>query len=213
MHRIKVLGIAALALFAIAAISASSAMALPEYSVSSTFTGTSGASTLETVKSGTTIECSKDKNSGSVTGKSGSGKFTVDFEGCKSGAAACNSEGDKKGTILSEGTTTLGYISKSAKTVGVLIKTTEVKISCGEGALLAQVKGELICPITPVNTDTTSYTQKCEKSAKGVQTPQKFEGSEKSEHLETSFGGAAFEESSLVTEEKLTNATLGEIKA
>lgn len=216
MHRIKLVGIAAIALLAVAAFAATSAMALPEYSTSSTFTGSSGASTLETVKSGSTISCTADTNSGSVTGKSTSGTFKVEFTGCVSGAGAkCKSEGAKAGTILSSGTTTLGYINKttSPKQVGVLLKTETVKINCGEGALIAEVKNKFICPITPVNTDTTSYTQKCAKSAKGVQTPKKFETSEENEFLETSFGGATFEESSLVTEEKLTNATLGEIKA
>lgn len=216
MHRIRLVGLAAISLVAIAAVAASSAAALPEYSVSSTFAGTSGSSTLETVKSGTTISCTADTNSGTVTGKTASGTFKVEFTGCMSGVAKCKSELSKKaGAILSSGTTTLGYIntSTSPRQVGILVKTETIKINCGEGALLAEVDGELICPITPVNTDTTAYTQKCEKSAKGVQTPKKFQTSESNEFLITSFGGGTFEESSLVTEEKLTNATLGEIKA
>jgi hypothetical protein len=222
------MGLAVLALLAVAAVSAASASAaLPEYSASSTFTGTSGVSTLETTKSGTTIVCQKDTNSGAVTAKTGSGTFTVDFAECKSGAANCSSEilnskketeKDAKGIILTKGTTTLGYITRKPVSVGVLLKTETVKISCGEGALLAEVKGELICPITPVNSDVTAYTQKCAQSAKGVQSPKKFENTETEkfpeEFLLTSFnGGKTFEESSLVTEEKLTNATLGEIKA
>lgn len=212
MHRIRLTAIAVSAVAGAAAVVASSATALPEYSVSSTFVGTSGMSTL--ALKGLVITCTADTNSGGVTGKASSGTSKVESTGCASGSGAkCKSENAaKSGLIVSGGTTTLGYISKAAKTVGALLKLETVKIDCGEGVLLAEVKDRLICPVTPVNADTTSYTLKCEVTEAG-QTPKKFETSEDKEFLEGSVGGGTFSEATLRTEEKLTNATLGEIKA
>jgi len=209
MHRLKVLGLAMLALVAVSAVaSASASAALPEYSATATLSGTSGVSTLTTVGSSTTIVCKKDKFTGTTTGSSKASTFKVTFEECEAGGAKCKT-GETAGIITSEGTGTLGYISKEAKTVGVSLAPKEVVITCG--VLKAKVKGTFICAVTPVNTSTTSFKQKCEVSSKGVQKISKFEGGS-AQSLEATFS-TTFEQAALETEEAITASVAGEIKA
>ncbi len=216
--RIKMLGLALVAVFAMGAVIASAASAaLPEQLPSTgTFTGTSGASTFET-KSGEKVKCSSDAIAGEITGPKTS-KSKITFKGCEAFGFKCNSSGAGSGEIVLNVTGELVYIMKATKEVGLLNTLTgELTIKCSAFQTL-KVKGSTLCPITPVNTKTTKYKVVC-KATKGVQEPINYEpGSEliKAPITETKGEGLKtfpFEQSGLTGTDELTFSTEGEIMA
>ena len=215
--RIRMIGLALVAVFAMAAIVASAASAaLPEQvPAAGKFTGTSGASTFET-KSGEKVKCSSDAIAGEITGAKTS-KSTITFKGCEAFGLKCNSSGAGSGEIVLNVTGELVYIMKSTKEVGLLnTLSAELTIKCSAFQTL-KVKGSTLCPITPVNTKATKYKVVC-KETKGVQEPVNYEpGSEliKAPITETKGEGLksfAFEQSGLTGTDELTLPE-GEIKA
>jgi hypothetical protein len=122
MKRLKLLGLALIAIFALSAMATTAAFAenpliLPNPTAKEplTFTSESVKGTkpkLETTK-GTEIKCEKAKNSGSFT-TGDAGTIEIDFEGCSTPVGAenvsCNSPGDKKGIILLNATNGNGDI-------------------------------------------------------------------------------------------------------
>jgi hypothetical protein len=112
MKRLKLLGLALIAVFALSAAVTAVASAelvsfLPTGSAASpvTFTAKSGAGKLETLGGGK-IECASDKGTGEVT-SSDAGHFVVEFEGCKNptlGVSCADlSHTDAQGVIKVEG--------------------------------------------------------------------------------------------------------------
>jgi len=215
--RIRMIGLALVAMFAMSAIVASAASAaLPEQvPATGKFTGTSGASTFETLKE-EKVKCTSDAITGEITGAKSS-KATITFKGCEGLGLKCNSEGAGSGEIVLKVTGELVYIMKSTKEVG-LINTLEkeLTIKCTAFQTL-KVKGSTLCPITPVNTKTTKYKVVC-KMTKGMQEPANYEpGSELiiAPFTETKGEGLkkfAFEQSGLTGTDELTLPE-GEIKA
>ncbi len=207
--RIRMIGLALVAVFAMGAIVASAASAaLPEQlPATGTFTGTSGASTFET-KSGEKVKCTSDTIAGEITGAKTS-KSKITFKGCEAFGLKCNSSGAASGEIVLNVTGELVYIMKATKEVGLLnTLTAELTIKCSAFQTL-KVKGSTLCPITPVNVKTTKYKVVC-KETKGVQEPVNYEpGSEliKAPITETKGEGLksfAFEQSALTGTDELT---------
>jgi hypothetical protein len=217
--RIRTVLLAIVAVFAMSAIaSATASAALPEQSpATGKFTGTSGASTFET-KSGEKVTCKEDKISGESTSvKTSTSKIT--FKGCEAFGLKCNSSGAGSGEIVLNVTGLLVYISETEKKVGLInTLTAELTIKCTAFQTL-KVKGSTLCPITPVNTKTKTYSVVCTE-VKGVQQPTEY-FNEKKEKVkapitETKGEGLksfAFEQSGLAGTDSLTFEKEGEIKA
>lgn len=177
MRRFAVVGAALLAVLALTAIAASSALAaLPEFLPGSgvTITGTSGKGALQ-IKGGGTIKCEKDVPLGEINGAK-TAAIDVHFEGCKAIGFAANSVGDAAGVILVKGTGTLCYLSKAAKTVGLSVEvspTLQIEVPTAKQKI--EVKGTIIGEAKPVNSSKTTgevvFTQK-----EGVPGIEKCEG-------------------------------------
>lgn len=209
MQSIRTAGIGVLlaAAAAVAAIAAPAASALPEFSApfSKTFTATSGAALLETVK-GVKTTCKTDTASGEVNGPQ-SGTIQIIFTGCKMGKVPCNTPGIAPGTIAT-GVLSIrfGYLSKAKKTVGAdVIEPAGLPMltyGCGS-ATFVKVIGSVVGQVTPVN---TLVTPPAVFKLKFAQTLgfQKFTNLEASpvDILESSFGGP-FETTGLANNESL----------
>ncbi len=219
MKRMRLIGLALVALFAMGALaSASASAALPEFSPAKgvTLTGTSGKAVLETLGGGTKVECSGGSSGGEITGEKTVSKVKITFTGCKSAGFACTSGSDPSGTLLTnELTGTLGYISKANKEVGILFKPTTgkefIEFNCVGGIVKVKVLGLLICPITPVNLVVKEYTLKCEQK-EGDQKPTKFEGGEV-EVLKTAINGGEEQDSAEEATAKVVTNVASEILA
>jgi hypothetical protein len=85
------------------------------------FKGESGKTTVEAVGAEPNLVCTKDTNSGEVTGEK-TIKITLDLEGCKEGAFAAQSLGDAKEVVLMSISGELCYINEVAKEVGLYSK-------------------------------------------------------------------------------------------
>jgi hypothetical protein len=172
----KVMGLCLVAAFAMSAVAAATASATkPEFRFSGTktqFSSKSGATTFTQKVSGTseengaTFKCEKGVDTGEVEGASGTDKATnivILLLDCSSTVVAktftCTTPGQEAGVIKTsvlEGQ--LGYISESAKTVGLVLKpkspaTLFAEFECTKGTekIAVKVRGELIGKVTPVN--------------------------------------------------------------
>ena len=151
MQRLKILGVALMAVFALSALASTTASAavvvLPE--VEEKWTGESGKGTLETLKALASVVCQKDKSEGTFEAKKPLGLFHITFEGCKAaGLIACTGLGEAKEVILSLGTAhlvfdKLGKVLSEAG-VGVLFLLEPVHFECGSGKLFV-VTGQVLC--------------------------------------------------------------------
>lgn len=153
MQRLKLLGLALIALVALSAIGASSALALenpellpnPTAAAPAVFSIKSGAGELQS--SLANIKCKADTAKATFT-SAREGTTTIDFTGCTVGGEECHSLGDSSGTILVNnakitlvdvllGGTTLG--------LGLLVQlTNEVHIECKGIVGLVLVKNAVI---------------------------------------------------------------------
>jgi hypothetical protein len=187
----------------------SASAALPEFlPASGTFLSTSGAGKLET-SNGTVVECSSDKDKGTINGSESAANVLVTFHGCKSSGFACTSASEPSGLITTkELAGLLGYISKTSKTVGLdlapLTGTEFVEFNCAGGIVKVKVKGSVIGGVTPINTQSTSGTLTYVKAAgKGKQELTKLEGGAV-DLLETSKNGGTAEGSAIETTDTIT---------
>jgi hypothetical protein len=210
--RLKVLGLVFVVALAVGgALSGSaSAVGLPQFSVETKFTGSSGRSKF--VLSGAEVTCSKGTSEGSpVTGQGGS--LTLAFRECKLGGSECHSLGDAREVILLTGAYVL--VRLKAEDPGVLLALEETHIECALLSTLVLLRGEVLGLITPFRTKTTRYTDN-EKLKEGKQEFTEYEnsvGEKEAVSLEGSINGGEFkavtEES---TENTLTTATETEIE-
>ena len=92
MRRVRVTELRLIGIFAVRAVTAATALALPEFTgpFPNGFTSTSKASLLE---------CTTDTNVGKITGPH-SGEIQITFTGCKLGATPCNTPAAAPGTIV-----------------------------------------------------------------------------------------------------------------
>ena len=153
MTRIRIIGLALAAVFALSAVAASEAMAAPEFSKEKdTFKTTSGESVLRGGL-GSTIKCKKDTGEGELTGKT-TLNAKVTFEGCSGEILGKKCAETISSTLVG----TLGEVAKSEaeSEVGLLFKPKSgafAEFKCGttnisvEGSVAGEVK-----PIHELNT-------------------------------------------------------------
>ncbi len=172
---------------------------LPQFTVETKFTGTSGKGKLNLT--GAEIKCEEDTSEGSPTSKL-LGKFTIDFKKCTLGGKECHSEGDAEGVILTTGEYHLVRLGLGK--AGLWFLVNPVKITCKFLSTKTEVKGNVLGGITPINTKTTKY-EIAVNVIEGKQEFTKFENDELLQEpakLEGSVNGGAFKEA---TEESAEN--------
>lgn len=181
MQRLRILGIALVAIFALSAIVSATASAefpeilpVPTPTAPLTFTSeTVGGSKpiLETTK-GVKIECAKATNKGEFTSQD-LGTATIDFEGCESKGAKCKAEGDVNGTILLKTDIDLVDFKKGAELLlGLEILpleggTNKLIITCG--ILKVEVKGSVIGRVHVKSLEKTKHATVLFTQTKGEQ--------------------------------------------
>jgi hypothetical protein len=173
MKRVNLLGLALVAVFALMALAATSAFALPENlpQVKKTWTGKNDGESKPELESltGTKVRCEKSKGTGEDTSDT-TGKFTIDFEECSTPSffnAKCNTSGDATGIILSTGTYHYVYDTLSPLGVAVLFLPNETVFECST-FLKTKVKGSLVCLILEPTSSKLTHLFHCEQS-KGEQ--------------------------------------------
>ena len=199
MKRIKVTGLALVAVFAVSAVAAASALAVPVEPVwklantaEKQFTGSSGQAVLSTAN--TTVTCTSSvQNAGEgevvASGSSTVAKVTIHFLGCKSGTKKCKSTspvGATEEIITNVLKGALGYVhSKAEREANMALTETGLDLSPETAASFAEFKCEtlgtnkvtgdvdgLITPVdTPVKVTPTQehFTLTYETTAPGKQ--------------------------------------------
>jgi len=195
MKHLKVLALAAIATMAVMALvgtataAASQPKAEPEggaFPVS--FTGTSGAGTLETVSEGgsvRTVSCTADTSSGEVNSATTVKNVKVKFTGCTTtgpfgNAWTCTSSGAASGEVLTVALKgSLNYLKSGSSEVGIVLSpesgSSFASFTC-RGVFLSEnlsVGGSVIGKLTPVNTLTSGFTLSFSQSA-GHQSPETY---------------------------------------
>jgi hypothetical protein len=224
MRKLRILGVALVALFVVGAVSAATSsavlpIALPLATSANPvkFVDKSGAGTFRTL-GGTIVTGTSDESTGEYL-STALGEFDVLFLGAKSSGFACTGLPDTvSGSILTLGTFHLVYLLwLTAKHVGVAFLINEVHFTCG-GIILARVRGCLIGLILPVNTQvaTTGHytvTLKQTTPTSGDQEYTTYLNEENngsvSCNLEASTGTGAFESAAEETVEEIEKATQG----
>jgi hypothetical protein len=180
---------ATLVLGAVAASAASAA--LPEFQKGGaalteavTFTATGGESSMETA-GGVAGSFTSSSFAGEIKPSGEIAHVTVTFAGNNSGYPCVNTTG---GLVTKELKGTLGYLSKTSKTVGSLLTpVAQPFATCKHGSVKGELDGSLLGRITPVDTASTHFTITYNETA-GVQALEKFEGSEVLHDLEVNLG-------------------------
>jgi hypothetical protein len=177
MHRLRVVGLVVLAVFAVAAVTvgvASAAnMTLPEFVTKTSWTGSSTAGVLKA--SGVEIKCKSGTNSGEMEASRKLGTFDIDFKECSSEITGgkCTSEGDAEGIILTEGTWHLVLTTKSGTDVHLIwFLVKEFKTNCN--GVIITTKGNVLGEITPANKLTKAYKIKVETTGSGSTLAQEY---------------------------------------
>jgi hypothetical protein len=210
MTKIRIIGMALLAVFCLSAVVASSALAVEkkgeivnskgEAPKLNKFTGESAnAGKLETV-AGSKIECTKTKVSGTILSKTtGESKFT--FTGCVTTGKKCNSVSPlgKEGEVITN-VSLLGANESKTNPKGEkdFIKNTtteETSIECGTTKITIKKGGSLLVKVLKENFLSTENEFEAAGS-KGVQTPELAAG--QGTHLQAKFlGTGVFENASI----------------
>lgn len=174
--RIRTLGLALVAVFAMGATGSATASAAsqPEIvnsagktPVKTGFTSTSEASTFET-KSKEAVTCKKDTNKGKITGSS-SDEATISFTGCTGPLGLkCKTEGAKAEEIVLKVESKLVWLNKNEKTEPGedLVLPSELTIKCTSTLFseMLKVKGSTLCPITPFEKLSPTLTLTCKQT-------------------------------------------------
>jgi hypothetical protein len=231
MKRIRIVGLALVAVFALSVV-ASSATAAPVFytkvEVGATankpikFTGTLGAAFLEGQVSKTKIECEKGTATGEVTGATIAKNNVTHFTGCKSGGFPC--ENAAAGEIVTKVLEAeLGEV-KTGIPGERLFDEKEGKgaelaaFSCAGGAVPVKVKGSVIGQLSGAQGNTVeegkfaSSNKLTFAESGGIQKFTKFIGEAGSEQLESKAGEGAYEkggQSVIATLKANGNSNLG----
>lgn len=210
MKRFKLLGLALVAVFALAAAFSASAFALPELlnqAANEEYKGSNTAAnpTLETTKA-EKIVCSAATAEG-IQETDILGTFHIHFTGCESSGFKCNTTGDSTGIILSLGTFHYVFDSLSPLGVAILFLPEEQNIKC-TALVTLKVKGTILClvlePLVSLATHEFHCTQSGGKPSET--TWWNDEGVAQSALALTSKNGGAFIESA---EQALASVTFG----
>jgi len=173
MQRLKVLGLALMAVFALSAIASATASALPEVlnekkeQAAQKFTGTSGVTELVKLN-GKKVECEASTAEGEIEKGKPLGLFHIHFTGCKGLlGAACTGEGDKEKEILVLGTFHIVYdklASEGSLGAAILFLVPRFHFTCTVVGVkvLVLVQGEVLCLIKPINTFAKHFEIVCE---------------------------------------------------
>jgi hypothetical protein len=216
MNRIRIVGVALVAVFALSVV-ASSATASPvfytkvEYGGTANtpvkFTGTLGAAFLEGSVSKSKIECSSGTASGEVTGPTTTKKNLTTFTGCKAQGFPCNSAGDPEGTIKTKNLEgELGDVKAGIPGMRLFDeaggKGAELAaFSCAGGAIAVKVKGSVIGQLSGAAGETVANGKFAASNkltlaqSAGIQKFNKFIGEVGSEQLEAKVGEGGYEKS------------------
>jgi hypothetical protein len=218
MKRIRILGLAFVAVFALSVV-ASSASGSPVFytkvefgATASTpvkFSGTVGALFFEGNIGKTKIECSGGTVSGEVTGATTAKDVVFGLKGCKAGTGECNSAGEPEGAVntnalegelgdVMSGVPGLRLFDEATGRGGVLLSFT-----CFGGAVGVKVRDSFIGQLSGAS---GSIVQEAKFSAShtlkmvekdGIQKFSLFVGESLSEQLEWKEGEGAYEKSGL----------------
>jgi hypothetical protein len=206
------MGIALLAIFALAAVAASSASASAgiTYSGNGKFAISSGEGTLETATKGLSITCSSDVGAGHLNGTAGGGNslattasLTVAFKGCKSAGKACTTTGAASGEIKTTlVTATIGEDENGKAAVSLTPEsgTAFVQTSLCGTSVKFEAKGSVVALLSPEDKQTKTLTATFTQTS-GVQEDKKLNGVE--DKLEAELG-SGFEPAGLASVETLT---------
>jgi hypothetical protein len=222
MKRFRLIGLALVAVFALGAMLAASAFALPEFLPSTranlAFNGNldSGKAILEN-SMGTQVECTSAPGSGGLETDT-LGTFKIAFEGCESTGFKCKTTGGSvNGQILSEGSFHYVYDTLgTGETLGIAIlflaKLTEFE--CAGGLVKNIVRGLVLCLILAPLTSSITHLFHCLKGASaGVAGEKKFyndNGTIVEATLEANQNNAGFKETN---EQALATVTTAEASA
>jgi len=182
MQRIKLLGLAILAVFALSAVVVATASAeievLNKNGVKTSklkFSGTSKKVTTFTILNGfAQTKCSEVVTEGEQEGSTALGSYHLHWKGCTTNlGGTCTGLDDtaEPGTILGLGTFHLVFDKLGAGAelgAGILFLTEHVHYTCEGGFVpktLVLVLGEVLCLISPTNTLVSKVTIKCLKGA------------------------------------------------
>jgi hypothetical protein len=178
MRRIRLMGLALIAVLALGALVATAAMAeKPEFSPSekNAFTAAGGKAKFEQKGGLAAVTAEKSTGTGEVTNaKEGTfDELYVNAQAPLSGF--CTGLTDTLvGSILAKGAFKLGYLDAAKTKVGVAFKlAAPIHYECEKTILLVTVEGAAIGQITPLNTSTKEFTVVLTQ-AKGVNTLTKI---------------------------------------
>jgi hypothetical protein len=143
------------------------------------FKGKGGKATLHTPAVGGEVTCKSFGDTGKVSTPTTETDVVSTFKTCESLKKKCASPGQKAGTIVTNPLKgSLGYISKSAKTVGVDLSpesgTVLAEFNC-EGLEIVTT-GAVIGTMSPVNVFTKTEDTVFSVNGEGFQTVKNFEG-------------------------------------
>jgi len=157
MNKMRMLGLALLAIFALGAIAAMSASAalpvgLPVATQANPvkFSDKSGPGSFDGASE---VSCRTDTSSGEFLSTS-LGNFSVLFERCEASRIACTTlgTGQTSGTIRTTGEFHLVYLRRGTPpTVGIAFLINEVHFECSS-LVLVRVRGCAVGPVSPINT-------------------------------------------------------------
>jgi len=236
MRRVRILGLALVAVFVMSAVAvASASAALPELTKPKSTTELTkkglkgkklGANPILENKKSEKVECTEaELKSGEGKGTKEVTKVKILFSGCTAsfGFVECNNKGKNgKGEIeTNELEGEIAYINKSKTEVGFLLKpatgqTVFVTFECG-GIAKQEVKGSVISKIGEVNKEIKTgehLTVKYKKGAgAGEQEVTKLEGKTGEFFLESKLNKGAFEKSNEQAEGSVEFEEAAELKA
>jgi hypothetical protein len=206
MKRIRIVGLAIVAIVAFSVVATGAASAAkPNFTVfPNKFSSKGGKAEL---KSGSEIvSCTSSENKGGeVTGEKTAAKVTVKFAGCEKGGKKCSSgtlEAGKINTKVLSGE--IGYVGTEKNKVGLKLKPTTgeefVNFKC-EGGFETKVQGCVIGEAKPLNVLQTTGTLSFRESG-GKQEFTGFEGGTGCELLAFGFAKSVEVAESTITFEK-----------
>jgi hypothetical protein len=175
MQRLKLLGLALMAVFAMGVVVSASASAAngplnaeKKEPATTTFSGHAVATTTFTILEGFgETKCPEVLFEGSLSPRLG--PFHLHWHKCTTNlGGTCTGLGDEAGLILALGEAHLVWDSLEPLGAAILFLLEHVHYACtvlGSTKLIL-VLGEVLCLITPINSLTKKFTIKCEKGAK-----------------------------------------------
>jgi hypothetical protein len=174
MRKIKVLGLAIVAVFALGAMLASTAFALPSFlpgTAGTTWTGSAvGETELQSTSALAAVKCKTASAEGSFTNNA-EGPFHIDFKECTAAGGKCTGAGESSGVILALGTDHLVWDALTTLSAAILFSIEpSVHFTCTVLGveLLVLVSGSVLCKIKTPGTKKATYEFACEASKKGV---------------------------------------------